>query len=114
MIVNRNFAKFLGVIFALEFLILITFILEFFIPDFHFSNNYIVRIVFLFIIIFMGVVFYSYISLESEISEKTKEDRGFFLIKGEIEYIKLIAIIIVFAIFLYFITDLMLHIFNII
>lgn len=113
MIVNRNFARFLGFIFAMEFIVLIGFIIQHFIPDFQFSSNYIVRIAFLFITFFVGVAFFTWIAVESNESEKTKKDRGFFLIKGSIEYFKLIAIIIVFGVFLVFVIDLFLKIFHI-
>ena len=114
MIVNRNFARFLGIAFALEFIVFIGFVLRYFISDFHFSGNYIVRIVFLVIVLFVALVFYTYISLDSEISEKTCEDRGWFIIKGDIEYFKLISIIIVFGVFLVFLISLILNIFNVV
>ena len=72
------------------------------------------RIVFLFITLFVGMVYFTYISLDSEVSEKTREDRGWFIIKGDIEYLKLFSIIVVFGIFLIGVIDLILHIFNVI
>ena len=114
MIVNRNFARFLGVVFVLEFIVFVGFVLSYFISDFHFSDNYIVRIVFLFITLFMGIVYFTYISLDSEVSDETGEDRGWFIIKGDIEYLKLFSIIVVFGIFLIGVIDLILQIFNVI
>ena len=114
MIVNRNFARFLGFIFAMEFIVLVGFIIQYFIPDFTFSHNFIVRIVFMFITFFMGVAFFTWISVNGDVSEKTKEDRGFFLIKGNVEYFKLVAIVVVFGVFLAFVVGLLLKILNII
>ena len=113
MIVNRNFARFLGFIFAMEFIVLVGFIIQHFIPDFTFSGNYIVRIAFLFITFIVGVVFFTWIAVDSNVSDETREDRGFFLIKGNIEYIKLAAIFIVFGVFLVFVISLILKIFSI-
>ena len=114
MIVNRNFARFLGFVFAFEFIFVIGLILSYFIPDFHFAGNYIVRIIFLIVTFIVGFMFFTFISLDSEISEKTNEDRGWFIIKGDIEYIKLFSIVIVFGGFLVFVISLILEIFNVI
>ena len=114
MIVNRNFARFLGFIFAMEFILLVSLIIQYFIPDFTFSHNYIVRIVFLFVTFFAGIAFFTWIAVDSNVSEKIREDRGFFIIKGNIEYIKLTAIVVVFGVFLVFVVGLMLSILNII
>ena len=96
MIVNRNFAKFLSVIFACEFTALSCYVLDFF------------------ILFFVSISYFSIISLESDISEKTGEDKGWFLIKGEIDYFILSLIVIVFGLFLIFMIGLILTILGII
>lgn len=105
MIVNRNFAKFLSILFALEFTGFAGYTMDFFIPGFHASGHSLFRFVFLMILFFVTICYFSIISLESEISEKTGEDKGWFLIKGEIDYFILFLVIIVFGIFLIFMID---------
>lgn len=114
MIVNRNFAKFLSVIFACEFTALSGYVMNFFIPGFQSSGHTLFRFGFLILLFFVSVSYFSIISLESDISEKTGEDKGWFLIKGEIDYFILSLIVIVFGLFLIFMIGLILTILGII
>ncbi len=114
MIVNRNFAKFLSVIFACEFTALSGYVMDFFIPGFQAAGHTLFRFGFLILLFFVSISYFSIISLDDEISDETGEDKGWFLIKGEIDYFILSLIVIVFGVFLIFIIGLLLTIWGII
>lgn len=114
MIVNRKFAKFLSVIFACEFTALSGYIMDFFIPGFQAFDHNVFRFAFLILLFIVSISYFSIISLDNDISEKTAEDKGWFLIKGDINYFILSLICIVFGLFLIFIIGFVLTIMGII
>lgn len=101
MIVNRNFAKFLSVIFAFEFMGFSGYIMDFFIPGFQAAGHSLFRLAYLILLFFVSYSYFAIISLDDE----TGEDKGWFLIKGEMDYLILFLIIIVLGIFLILITN---------
>ena len=107
-------AFFIPNIFACEFTVLAGYTMDFFIPGFHAAGNTLFRFFFLILLFFVSACYFSVISLDSDISEKTGEDKGWFLIKGEIDYFILSLIVIVFGLFLIFVIGLALTIAGII
>ena len=107
MIVNRNFAKLLALFFFIQFGVLIMAITMSIDSNFSFSENPILRFVVLLICIFATSIFYGFIAED----EKTinGQDKGNFLIKGDLEYARLIPIIIVFGIALFAILWLIIY-----
>lgn len=112
MIVNRSFAKVVSVLFFLEFASLFAIATMIINPGFQFSQNPLIRFAGLFFCLLVTAIFYSFIS-EDEETIKGK-DQGNFLIKEEMEYKRLIPIIIVVGIFIAFILFLILRPYGII
>ena len=104
MIVNRNFAKVVSALFFLEFSFLLAFGIIHFFPDYSFMKTHLFRIIAFIVIAVLSSFFYGYISEDYETING--EDKGNFLIKGEIEYNRLIPIVIVFLILIVLIVNL--------
>ena len=100
MIINRSVCKLIAVIFFFELVAVIGYVIMFFNPGFHFSGNQLIRMSVLLGSFFITALFYNYIAADSEIVKG--KDKGMFLIKGKIDYLKLIIIIIVVGAFLWF------------
>lgn len=100
MIVNRSFAKVVSVLFFFEFVFLFAGTLMAVSPGFQFSENPLFRLVGLFLCFMVAAVFYSFISEDEETING--QDKGNFLIKGKLEYTRIVPIIIVVGIFIAF------------
>lgn len=99
MIINRSVCKLVAVIFFLELVAVIGYVIMYLIPGFQFTGNQLIRMSVLLGSFFITALFYNYIAADSEIVKG--EDKGMFLIKGKIDYLKLIIILIVVGAFLW-------------
>ena len=99
MIINRNLCKIIAVIFFCEMIVVIGFVIQFFYPGFHFTGHQLIRMTMLLGSFVITALFYNYIAADKEIVKG--KDKGMFLIKGKIDYLKLIIIIIVIGAFLW-------------
>lgn len=111
MIINRHVCKILAVIFLLEFMAIVMIVIEFFCDPFRFLDNKGNRLGVLAASFIAAAFFYKYIAADSEIVKG--KDKGMFLIKGKIDYLKLIIIIMVVGAFLWFVIRLVLSIYGI-
>ncbi|MDO5843063.1 MAG: hypothetical protein Q4Q24_07340 [Methanobrevibacter ruminantium] len=100
MVVNRVFAKFCGVCFFVELLMLLSTVLG--LLGFHGAGNPILRLIVLGLCFLGASVFYGFISVDKEVSDEKGCDKGWFLVKGDLEYWKLLLIIIVSGFFIIF------------
>ena len=99
MIINRNLCKIIAVIFFCEMIVVIGLVIQFFYPGFHFTGHQLIRMTMLLGSFVITALFYNYIAADKEIVKG--KDKGMFLIKGKIDYLKLIIIIIVIGAFLW-------------
>ena len=111
MIINRSVCKLVAVIFFLELVAVIGYVIMYLIPGFQFTGNQLIRMSVLLGSFFITALFYNYIAADSEIVKG--KDKGMFLIKGKIDYLKLIIILIVVGAFLWFVIRLVLSIYGI-
>ena len=111
MIINRSVCKLVAVIFFLELVAVIGYVIMYLIPGFQFTGNQLIRMSVLLGSFFITALFYNYIAADSEIVKG--KDKGMFLIKGKIDYLKLIIIIMVVGAFLWFVIRLVLSIYGI-
>lgn len=111
MIINRHLCMILAAIFLFEFMGIASIVIELFCDPFRFLDNESNRLSVLAISFVATVLFYKYIAADNEIVKG--KDKGMFLIKGKIDYFKLIIIIIVVGAFLWFIIQLVLSIYGI-
>lgn len=106
--IGKNLAIIISIIFFFELLEVFLFAIYIFAPEFRFSDNQIIRIIFLVALVYLTRLFYNFLINESE-EEKSKTGR---VVLGSNDFTRKIAVVFVLVFFMVSCSLFILSIYN--